>query len=202
VYPADRVKAFIDAVVAIAMTLLILPLMESIGDTAAQEADAVAWVTDHGGQLVSFVLSFVIIAMFWIIHHRLFASVKQVNAALLWVCAAWLLSIVWLPVATALTGRMSDEDQLAKILYVGSMALTAILTLVLRWYLLSHPELHESTSVELRRGMMVDLSMRSSSARRSPWRSYCLKWGISRCSSCWAPVCFSDYWFECSALNE
>ncbi len=33
--PAERLKAFCDAVVAIAMTLLILPLMESVGDAAA-----------------------------------------------------------------------------------------------------------------------------------------------------------------------
>ncbi len=31
-YAAERPKAFFDAVVAIAMTLLILPLMESVGD--------------------------------------------------------------------------------------------------------------------------------------------------------------------------
>ena len=31
-YPAERPKAFIDAVVAIAMTLLILPLMDSVAD--------------------------------------------------------------------------------------------------------------------------------------------------------------------------
>ncbi len=31
---AERPKAFFDAVVAIAMTLLILPLMESVGDVA------------------------------------------------------------------------------------------------------------------------------------------------------------------------
>ena len=31
-FPAERSAAFVDAVVAIAMTLLILPLMESVGD--------------------------------------------------------------------------------------------------------------------------------------------------------------------------
>ena len=33
-YAAERPKAFFDAVVAIAMTLLILPLMESVGEVA------------------------------------------------------------------------------------------------------------------------------------------------------------------------
>lgn len=34
---AERTKAFVDAVVAIAMTLLVLPLMESVGDSAARD---------------------------------------------------------------------------------------------------------------------------------------------------------------------
>ncbi|WP_438354823.1 TMEM175 family protein [Microbacterium sp. CJ88] len=104
-YSAERAKAFIDAVVAIAMTLLILPLMEGV--TAAADADkgAAAWVQEHQGQLISFVLSFVIIAMFWMNHHRLFAVVERVTTGLLWITMAWLLSIVWLPVATAMSGR-------------------------------------------------------------------------------------------------
>ena len=36
-YAAERPKAFFDAVVAIAMTLLILPLMESVGEVAPME---------------------------------------------------------------------------------------------------------------------------------------------------------------------
>ncbi len=39
-YAGERVKAFADAVVAIAMTLLILPLMESIADVAASDLSA------------------------------------------------------------------------------------------------------------------------------------------------------------------
>ena len=50
-YAGERVKAFADAVVAIAMTLLILPLMESIADVAAS-ADPNRHVI-HRGRLVS-----------------------------------------------------------------------------------------------------------------------------------------------------
>ena len=35
-YAAERPKAFVDAVVAIALTLLILPLMESVGDVGGR----------------------------------------------------------------------------------------------------------------------------------------------------------------------
>jgi len=76
-YEVARVVAFVDAVVAIAMTLLILPLMESVSEVAAADEDTAQWFAGHDGQLISFVISFVIIAMFWMIHHRLFVRVDH-----------------------------------------------------------------------------------------------------------------------------
>ncbi|MBN9180660.1 MAG: DUF1211 domain-containing protein, partial [Microbacterium sp.] len=49
IYDADRAKAFIDAVVAIAMTLLILPLMESVGEAAGADQGAAVWIEEHQG---------------------------------------------------------------------------------------------------------------------------------------------------------
>ncbi len=111
---AERVTAFVDGVVAIALTLLILPLMESVGEVAGAGDDALTWLGDHTGQLLSFVLSFVLIAMFWMIHHRLFADVERVSSSFMWLLAGWLLTIVWLPVATAIAGRMDDDDGVAR----------------------------------------------------------------------------------------
>jgi len=159
IYDAERTKAFIDAVVAIAMTLLILPLMESVGEAAGADQGAAVWIEEHQGQLLSFVLSFVIIAMFWMNHHRLFAGVDRVSVPLLWITMAWLLSIVWLPVATAMSGQMKDTDDLVKTLYIGSMIVTCLLLPVTRIYLARHPELHHLTAAVLRRGMAVDLAM-------------------------------------------
>ncbi len=155
---AERIKAFIDAVVAIAMTLLILPLMESVSDTASAGEDTWHWLQENNAQLTSFVISFVIIAMFWSIHHRLFAVVERVTNVLLWVTFAWMLTIVWLPVATALTGQI-DTDPLQMALYIGSLILTSLITLAIRWYLMRHPALHDATPRSFRRGMAVDLAM-------------------------------------------
>lgn len=159
---SERAKAFVDAVVAIAMTLLILPLMESVADlggVASGHLDAGTWLGEHGSQLGNFVLSFVIIAMFWINHHRLFAAVERVSAGLLWINMAWLLSIVWLPVATALVGTTRDADPVAAVAYVGTMILTSMLLLTMRLFLHAHPGLHDATESSLRNGISVDLSM-------------------------------------------
>ncbi len=158
-YAGERVKAFADAVVAIAMTLLILPLMESIADVAASDLSAEHWFAEHQQQLVSFVISFVIIAMFWVNHHRMFAPVHRVTNVLIWIVVAWLLSIVWLPVATAMSGQMDADDPLVKTVYIGSMILASLLTLAQRLYLRRHLDLGDLDRTELTRGVAVDLAM-------------------------------------------
>lgn len=159
-FSAERAKAFVDAVVAIAMTLLILPLMESVGEAQGMPGGAAAWLGEHAGQLISFVLSFWIIAMFWIAHHELFADVERVTERLLWLTVCWMLTIVWMPVATAMTGQLEPEP-LVKVLYIGTMALTKVFTLLTRLYLRAHPELHALSAERLRRGMIVDVTMGS-----------------------------------------
>ena len=158
-YAAERPKAFVDAVVAIALTLLILPLMESVGEVAGAGEGTLSWLTEHSGQLVSFVLSFLLIAMFWMIHHRLFAEVHRVNSPLLWLLAAWMLTIVWLPVTTAITGHMPGEDLLARLVYTGSLVLTALVSLMVRLYLRSHPDLHSIDRASFVGGIAADLSL-------------------------------------------
>lgn len=155
---ADRTKAFVDAVVAIAMTLLILPLMDSVGDSADADHTTWQWLVAHHEQLQSFALSFVIIAMFWMLHHRLFVTVRSISPVLLWITVGWMLTIVWMPVVTALTGQVAD-DPLQKVLYIGSLVLTSGVLLVTRIYLARHPALHDSARDDLRVGMSIDVSM-------------------------------------------
>src|SRR6478736_963193 len=140
--PAERLKAFSDAVVAIAMTLLILPLMESIGDAAAHDLSTWEWLNENAGQLLSFALSFVLIANFWLTHHRLFAGVHRVTNSLLWLTIAWMFTIVWLPIPTALLGQL-ETDPGQEILYIGTLALTSLMMFFSRLYVLRHPALRE-----------------------------------------------------------
>lgn len=158
VFGVERAGAFIDAVVAIAMTLLILPLMESVSDVADAGHDTLHWLGEHRQQLVSFVLSFVIIAMFWMFHHRLFRRVTAITSALMWLLVGWLLTIVWLPVATAITGVMDDDDALAKVVYVGSMIATSLFSLGIRLYLHARPQLHATPMMSLVSGIAADVS--------------------------------------------
>ncbi|MFT4215640.1 MAG: TMEM175 family protein [Micropruina sp.] len=152
---AERLKAFTDAVVAIAMTLLILPLMESVSEVAKEGGNAGDWVADNGDQLFSFALSFVLIAAFWLSHHRLFDRVHRVDGRLLVLTVVWMFTIVWLPVATAIVGQMHN-DPVQKTLYIGSLFATSVVMTGLGWYALRHPELHDMPRHSLRSGILAD----------------------------------------------
>ena len=152
---ADRLKAFADAVVAIAMTLLILPLMDSVSEVARAGGDASEWLVENSEQLFSFGLSFVLIGAFWMSHHRLFDRIHRVTPRLLMLTIVWMFTIVWLPVATSILGLMED-DAVQKTLYIGSLFATSAMITALGWYALRHPELHDMTVTELRSGILAD----------------------------------------------
>lgn len=124
VLPAERVLFFTDAVVAIAMTLLIIPLLESVAEAAAKHEGAPEWLSTNSSGLASFVLSFVVIATFWMQHHSAFAGLVKATQALMWLNIVWMLAIVWLPVATAMVGSM-DADHVQVVMYIGAMAVAA-----------------------------------------------------------------------------
>ncbi len=92
-----------DAVVAIAMTLLVLPLVESVPEVDLD--DVPAFVAEHRSLFISFVVSFLVILLFWAAHQRVFRSVGEMTSGLRWLNAAWLLIVAFLPFPTALVGR-------------------------------------------------------------------------------------------------
>lgn len=156
-FRTERFKAFVDAVVAIAMTLLILPLMESVSEAASGKLSTAEFFIEHSGQLLSFGLSFVLIATFWMGHHRQYRDVEWITGPLLWINIAWMATIVWLPVPTAMIGQM-ETDSLQPVVYIGTLILTQITTLAGWLYLLRHPDFTTTPVDILRAGVIGDLA--------------------------------------------
>ena len=135
---AERMKFFTDAVVAIAMTLLILPLLESVAEAARNNVDTADFLGDHGDELFAFVLSFLIIGRFWVGHERLFGYVERWTGLLMTLNMLWMLSIVFLPVATSIVGSMkTDPVQLS--LYIGTMIVNVLLMTAMQVAVLRTP---------------------------------------------------------------
>lgn len=133
-----RLVGFSDGVVAIAITLLILPLVDAASDYSG---DVGQFVTEHLGKLMVFFLSFAVIGNFWVVHHRMWERVTGYNAGLLWANLVWLLSIVFLPFPTALLASSPSGDRATYALYVGTMVLTTAAGLLMQAIIVRSPEL-------------------------------------------------------------
>ena len=126
----ERLLTFVDAVVAIAITLLVLPLAEvgqEIGDAGAAEL-----LEAHSDDLLGFVLSFVVIARLWLAQHHTVSTLERQSPPVIWLLLAWSFTIVFLPFPTSLVAA-TDHDPVAKILYVGTMAISSLLLGIIAW---------------------------------------------------------------------
>jgi uncharacterized membrane protein len=94
----ERLVFFCDAVIAIAITLLSFNLkVQPAGPHFTFLDLAKAWHT-----FAAFLLSFIIIAAFWVNHHRFFVYIKAVDPQIITYNICWLLFIVLLPFTSSL----------------------------------------------------------------------------------------------------
>jgi len=128
----DRLVLFTDAVVAIAVTLLVLPLVESVTESKTEGLTAVEVVTEHWPQIFTFLLSFAVIGNFWLAHHRVFEHVKAYNNTLLRLNLVWLLVIVVLPFPTEIVGTF-ESSRFTAGFYAGTICALSTLQTAITW---------------------------------------------------------------------
>lgn len=114
--------AFSDAVVAIAITLIVLPLV----DRAMEAGDVGTYLNDNSRSLASATVSFGIVSIFWRGHHRLFAPATGYTHGVIRLEFLWLATIAFLPVATALEFASVGRDSPAVSLYIGALLVASI----------------------------------------------------------------------------
>ncbi len=115
--PTNRIETLVDGIFAIAMTILVLNLaIPSINGpvTSASFQNAVYSIWPN---VLSFILSFVLLGVFWNIHHRTFHQIEKVDTALLWINMIWLLFIVLVPFSNSLTGGQYGQFPLAHLIF-------------------------------------------------------------------------------------
>jgi uncharacterized membrane protein len=139
----DRVLTFVDAIVAIAITLLVLPLVE-LAPKVDDGGRVSSLLREHADELWAFGLSFYVIARIWLSQHHAVASLLSGNRRITMLLVAWTFTIVVLPFPTALVAS-AGEQPLTKILYVATMALSILLVSLLRAEIDRHPELTDGT---------------------------------------------------------
>jgi uncharacterized membrane protein len=143
----DRFITFLDAVVAIAITLLVLPLADVLGGERLPASVADVF-TQNGPRFGAFLLSFVVIARLWSGHHRLVERVGGYDTGFVMVNLGWALTIVFLPFATQLASAYPAQDRLAVAVYVGTITLSSVFLAVVAMLVWRRPALRREGVTE------------------------------------------------------
>jgi uncharacterized membrane protein len=137
----QRLEAFSDAVIAIAITLLVLEI--HIPD--ADQGSLFDALLDLWPSYTAFILSFVTIGIMWVSHHTMFERIALVDRRLLFLNLLLLMGIAFLPFPTALLGRYIEQGgenaQFAAAAYGATMTLIGLFFLAMWHHLYRNPNL-------------------------------------------------------------
>lgn len=97
-----RIESLSDAVFAFAMTLLIINVRVPAARTEGEVLGELLTLWPH---FLAFATSFLVLAVFWIVHHKHFNVIKRANEPLLWLNILFLLFVVLIPFSTAMMGE-------------------------------------------------------------------------------------------------
>ena len=139
----DRLLTFVDAIVAIAITLLVLPLVE-LAPEVGDDGSVGDLLRDHSDELWAFGLSFYVIARIWMSQHHAVGPLLTGNDRITFLLVTWTFTIVVLPFPTSLVASAGDQAT-TKVLYVGTMALSILIVATLRAEVLRRPELTDGS---------------------------------------------------------
>jgi len=125
---ADRILALSDGVVAISLTLLILgiqvPAPDGLRNPDSVSQLAAALVNTIDGW-ISYVISFVVIAQFWLTHRQLFREVHAAGDGLANWNFLFLFTITVMPFTSDLIGKY-PENPLAVIIFSANLILATL----------------------------------------------------------------------------
>jgi uncharacterized membrane protein len=125
----ERVLFFSDAVVAIAITLLVVDLR--VPDVVLHPGHQLE--TD-GPKILSFGISFVVIGLFWLSHHHLFRYITALDRRLILLNLLFLGTIVFLPYPTALLSATKGDQAVSTSFYAACVAATGLIELAIWLY--------------------------------------------------------------------
>lgn len=143
----DRLLFFSDAVVAVAITVLALPLFSIPGPKDGENVLDV--ISANQGQIITFIVTFLVMAVMWNIHNRVMNSLCAYDAVIFWLDMFWLIGFVFLPWPSTMygagdhwgstdTGLFTSDGTGA--LYWGTMAYISGIGTLVSMYITRRPE--------------------------------------------------------------
>jgi uncharacterized membrane protein len=142
----DRLMAFSDGVIAIAITILILGI-DIPQDHPFSTQGLIGFLHQIEHDVVVYAASFGIIATFWLQHHALFLYLRYCNRAVIWLNTLFLFFLTLIPFLAKLKFTYEHEPKIVLLFGAGSIVPGLVLLGIWR-YALSRPHLQRSPPIK------------------------------------------------------
>ena len=150
-----RMVSISDGVFSIAITLLVFNIR--VPDVGQADRSHQLWRALLGmfPALVSYVLSFAMIGVYWVGHHNIFHHIRRSNRILLWLNLLFLMCVAFVPFPAAMLGRYPRERTVL-IIYGATLVATGVALQLIWWY----SRTHRMITAELNRYMVRQASLK------------------------------------------
>jgi TMEM175 potassium channel family protein len=129
----SRLISFSDGVFAIAITILVFNLKVPEIPAAAVHRLLPEQVKAMWPHFMAYLLSFLLVAIYWAVHHRMLDLIIHVDNRFIWINIFYLLMVSFIPFPSALMGTYPDEA-FTMVFYLCSMIAVGCFSMLLWWY--------------------------------------------------------------------
>lgn len=133
----DRLVFLTDGVIAIIITILVLEIKVPELGSGQSLADS---LTEIRPTFVAFVISFLIVGVYWTLHRQTFSQVRYIDHNALWLNLLFLMVLALVPFASSAIGEYPTEPTALHI-YGAVLIAASLLRLALNAYFETHPGL-------------------------------------------------------------
>lgn len=140
IFEKNRLEAFSDGVIAIIITLLVLEIKVPHIEGEANTQKIMAALISIAPKFFSWALSFFMLLIMWVNHHRIFNEIEKTNNTLLWLNGLLLFFMSFVPFPTAFMGDYFSQP-VSTFFFGLCLMLVGIAFNFLRAYIVKNPEL-------------------------------------------------------------
>lgn len=157
---SSRLEALSDGIFAIAITLIVLEIQ--VPHVSSTEPDPTPQLLAALGRLLPlfgvYVLSFIMLGIYWIGHHNQMHLIHQVDRPFIWLNLMFFMCICFVPFSAGLLGSYPLE-WVSIIIYAINLILNGLSLLAIWLYATGHGLTHEPVHPELMRNVIVRIMM-------------------------------------------
>jgi uncharacterized membrane protein len=136
-FQLERLILFSDAVFAIAITLLVIEIkIPEIHEKPVTENAVLHKLAELIPKFVGFLVSFLLIGQYWIVHHRMFSFVINFTDRLIWLNILFLFAIALMPFSTGFYSEFVLRGVVTPVIfYTANIALLGLANFLMWRYL-------------------------------------------------------------------